>query len=469
MLFDSFQYILFLPLTVLIYYLIPHKFRWVFLLLASYYFYMSWQIEYALLILFTTTVDYFISQKIYKTTSRKTKKLLLLSSMTVNLGILFFFKYFNFINSSIQDVLSQFNIFYNKPELKVLLPVGISFYTFQILSYTLEVYQGKQKPEKHFGYFALYVVFFPQLVAGPIERFSRLAPQFRQKINFSWVNFNNGLRLILFGLFIKMVIADNLAPLVNEVYNKPEVYNSLSILQALFFYSFQIYSDFFGYSTIAVGSAMMMGIFIMDNFKTPYLAKSISEFWNRWHISLSTWFRDYLFIPLGGSRVKKYRFFLNILIVFTVSGLWHGANWTFFIWGLLHAIYYIFETLKKKVFPLQQTKSWGLVNIASVIGTFLLVSLAWIFFRSESFSKALMIFNSLFNNYGVQDTFVVSNIIWLLLAFFIILDIILYNKRFDTWIVSKNFIFRWSVYTVLLFSILALAGINYNPFIYFQF
>ena len=196
MLFDSFQYILFLPLTVLIYYLIPHKFRWVFLLLASYYFYMSWQIEYALLILFTTTVDYFISQKIYKTTSRKTKKLLLLSSMTVNLGILFFFKYFNFINSSIQDVLSQFNIFYNKPELKVLLPVGISFYTFQILSYTLEVYQGKQKPEKHFGYFALYVVFFPQLVAGPIERFSRLAPQFRQKINFSWVNFNNGLRLI---------------------------------------------------------------------------------------------------------------------------------------------------------------------------------------------------------------------------------------------------------------------------------
>ena len=214
---------------------------------------------------------------------------------------------------------------------------------------------------------------------------------------------------------------------------------------------------------------MMMGIFIMDNFKTPYLAKGIAEFWNRWHISLSTWFRDYLFIPLGGSRVKKYRFFLNILIVFTVSGLWHGANWTFFIWGLLHAIYYVFEMLKKKLFPLQQTTGWGFVNITSAIITFLLVSFAWIFFRSESFSKAMLVFESLFNNYGIQDTFFVSNIIWVLLGLFIILDIILYNKRFDTWIVPKKAIIRWSVYAVLLFSILALAGINYNPFIYFQF
>lgn len=469
MLFNSLHYFVFFPLVVMLYYLIPSRFRWMFLLAASYYFYMSWEIRYVLLILLTTTVDYTVARLMVLQTKRRNRLLLLWTSLTVNLGLLFFFKYFNFISDSIQLIFNQFNIFYNKPEFQVLLPVGISFYTFQTLSYTLEVYQGKQKPEKHFGYFALYIVYFPQLVAGPIERFSRLAPQLKTHHYFSWDHVKNGLRLILFGLFIKMVIADNLAPLVNQVYENPQSYHSLSVMMAMFFYSFQIYSDFFGYSIIAVGSSLVMGIKIMDNFKTPYLAKNIAEFWNRWHISLSTWFKDYLFIPLGGSRVKIPRFFINILLVFGVSGLWHGANWTFVIWGLLHGLYYLGEFLIKRVNPVKSINKGFIYNGLSIAVNFILVSFAWIFFRSESFDKAITMIQSLANNSGIDDTFRVNPVVWVLLLLFILSDILLYNTRFDEWIGRKSLYLRWSVYAILLFSVLALAGVNNNPFIYFQF
>lgn len=311
MLFNTIDFAIFLPAVVLIYYLIPPKFRWVLLLAASYYFYMSWKVEYILLIVVSTLVDYFSGIRMGKLEERRSRLPWLILSLCINLGLLFSFKYFNFASENLNVLFSKVGLAGKIPMHELLLPVGISFYTFQTLSYSIDVYFGRQKAEKHLGYFALYVSFFPQLVAGPIERYSRLAPQLRERHILSYDNLVNGLRLILYGLFIKMVIADNISPIVDQVYANPENYASGHVLTGIFLYSFQIYSDFFGYSTIAIGSALLLGVRIMDNFKSPYLAKNISEFWQRWHISLSTWFRDYLYFPLGGNRVSKYRWVLN--------------------------------------------------------------------------------------------------------------------------------------------------------------
>lgn len=469
MLFNSVHFLIFLPIVVIIYYLINPRWRWVFLLVASYYFYMSWKAEYAIIIIGSTIIDYWAGLRMGRDISKKRKRKYLLLSLASNLGVLFFFKYFNFVNESVQEVLNQFSVFYDKPEFNVLLPVGISFYTFQTLSYSIEVYTGKQKAEKHFGIFALYVSFFPQLVAGPIERFVRLGRQFKIRQKLKWENLSNGARLILYGLFIKMVIADNIALYVDQIYANPGIFNSWSIIQGIVLYSFQIYSDFFGYSIIAVGSAGLLGINLMDNFKTPYLAKNIGEFWNRWHISLSTWFRDYLFIPLGGSRVKIPRLYLNIFIVFTASGLWHGANWTFVIWGALHGLYYMIQNIGAKFFKIKEKENWPVSNIIKVAFNFTLVTIAWVFFRSESFDKAIFIFKSIFNNFGLSDAFQIPYVIIALLLGFILSDLILYNNRFDTWISNKKIYLRWGIYSLLLFSIIALSGVNNNPFIYFQF
>ncbi len=343
MFFNSVIYIVFLPLVVILYYLLPHKYRWILLLAASYYFYMCWEPGYIILIVFSTLVDYFCGIKMEKYLDKKKRSPYLFFSLLTNLGLLFTFKYFNFFSESIGPVLTHYNVISEIPRLKFLLPVGISFYTFQTLSYTIEVYRGKQAAERHLGIFSTYVAYFPQLVAGPIERFDRLGKQLKHKHYFHYHNLANGFRLILYGLFIKMVIADNIFPYVDAIYEDPGKYNSLSIILGTIFYSFQIYSDFYGYSLIAIGSALLMGIKIINNFQAPYLAKNITEFWHRWHISLSTWFKDYLFIPLGGSRVKKYRWIINILFVFTISGLWHGAAWTFIIWGALHGLLYVAE------------------------------------------------------------------------------------------------------------------------------
>lgn len=469
MLFNSVHFLIFLPIVVIIYYLINPRYRWIFLLIASYYFYMSWKAEYALIIIGSTIIDYWSGLRMGRDIPKKRKRKYLLLSLVSNLGILFFFKYFNFVNDSVQSILDQFSIFYNKPELNVLLPVGISFYTFQTLSYSIEVYTGKQKAEKHLGIFALYVSFFPQLVAGPIERFARLGRQFRIKHRLKWENISNGLRLILYGLFIKMVIADNIALYVDEIYANPNIYSSWSIIKGIVLYSFQIYSDFYGYSIIAIGSARLLGIDLMDNFKTPYLAKNISEFWNRWHISLSTWFRDYLFIPLGGSRVKVSRLYLNIFIVFTLSGLWHGANWTFVIWGALHALYYMIQSISNKIFKIKPQNKWSTLNVLKVIYNFFIVTLAWVFFRSGSLDEAINIFKSIINNFNITDTYYIPNTILALVAIFVLSDIILYNNRFDTWVENQKTVIRWGVYGFLLFSILTLSGVNNNPFIYFQF
>lgn len=471
MLFNTIDFVIFLPIAIFLYYLTPQKYRWIMLLAASYYFYMSWKVEYIFLIAFSTLVDYFTGISMENSTTKRKKRLLLILSLTTNLGLLFFFKYFNFAASNLNEALDQISIKQNVPLMNFLLPVGISFYTFQTLSYSIDVYYGRQKAERHLGYFALYVSFFPQLVAGPIERYSSLTPQFKIKHVFTYSNLANGLRLILYGLFIKMVIADNLAILVDEVYAAPENFSSFDIFKGLMLYSFQIYSDFYGYSIIAIGSAQLMGINLMDNFRTPYLAKNIAEFWQRWHISLSTWFRDYLYFPLGGNRVAKQRWVFNIFTVFVVSGLWHGASWTFLIWGASFGIVYLIEHFFNKAFNVTRSfKPFSIGHLFLALKTFLIVTLIWVFFRSQSFDGAMNVFYLLFENIGMKSKgLVIPNFLIIFFILFIISDLLLYNKRFDKWLGDFHWFGRWAVYGVLMFGIIVFAGAEDFPFIYFQF
>lgn len=328
MLFNSFAYAIFLPLVLIVYWAIPTKFRWLLLLIASYYFYMRWNYKYVVLILFTTIVSYSVALLLEQTKNQVLKRMYVVLSLMLCLGVLFVFKYFNFA----MGTLSRFIVF--EPRyLDLLLPVGISFYTFQTLSYVIDVYRGDIAAERNFGIYAAYVSFFPQLVAGPIERPSNLLPQIKEDHVFNIENADYGVRLILWGLFKKMLIADNLAVFVDLVFEDIYSYSGGAILIATLFFTIQIYCDFSGYSDIARGSAKLFGIELMENFKSPYFSTSVKDFWGRWHISLSSWFKDYLYIPLGGNRVKKIRNCVNVLITFLVSGLWHGANWNFVVWG----------------------------------------------------------------------------------------------------------------------------------------
>ena len=400
MLFNSYSFLVFFPIVIGLYFLLNPKLRWILLLVSSYYFYMCWNVNYIILIFASTVIDYFAGIGIYRT-SKKLNKLVFLSlSLISNLGILFTFKYYGFFSKSTENLLGIFNIAYHFPELDILLPVGISFYTFQTLSYTIDIYRGITIPERHFGRFALYVSYFPQLVAGPIERSYQLLPQLRNFINLNYSNVRDGLVLMTFGFFKKVVIADRLAEYVNLVYNNPGEYGGFSSLIATYFFSFQIYCDFSGYSDIAIGAAMVMGVRLMTNFSQPYFSRNIGEFWSRWHISLSTWFRDYLYIPLGGNRVGRSRWYFNLLFVFVVSGLWHGAGWNFVIWGLLHGVYLLFSALlsgsgvgnnslekKRKPFPMHQ--------FFQIVLTFHLVLLGWVFFRANSFEDAKLILGSI--------------------------------------------------------------------------
>lgn len=333
MLFNSFAYAIFLPIVFALYWLLPHKYRWALLLVASYYFYMSWNVKYVGLILFTTIASYVAALLMEKYENKKAKKIVLLATAVLCLGVLFFFKYFNFVSSSVAELLSLISIQFSPLTLKLLLPVGISFYTFQTLSYVIDVYRGDVKAEHHFGYYATFISFFPQLVAGPIERTENLLPQIKAQHTFDYEQATYGLKLMAWGFFKKIVIADSLSVYVSKVYNAPQSFEGFALILATVFFTFQIYCDFSGYSDIAIGTAKLMGINLMTNFKSPYFSTSIKEFWSRWHISLSTWFRDYVYIPLGGNRVSKVRHALNLLITFLVSGLWHGANWTFVLWG----------------------------------------------------------------------------------------------------------------------------------------
>jgi D-alanyl-lipoteichoic acid acyltransferase DltB (MBOAT superfamily) len=402
---------------------------------------------------------------------KKKRRPFLIISLIANFGLLFFFKYYNFAVVNLNELFEALHFTAYIKASSILLPVGISFYTFQTVSYSIDVYNGKQEPEKHLGYFALYVSFFPQLVAGPIERFSSLTPQLKQNHPFEWKNVRAGLQLILYGLFIKMVIADNVSAYVDKLYESPADFNSLSIMSGLFLYSFQIYSDFSGYSTVAIGSALLLGVHLMDNFKTPYLSKNIAEFWQRWHISLSTWFRDYVYIPLGGNRVGKRRWAFNIMMVFTLSGLWHGSNWTFIFWGGFFGVIYLIEHFFNKRFPtINPVKPFSVKHLLLALKTFILVTLIWVFFRSQTISESFVVLKSLFvNGFLTGQSLNIPLHVWIFLGIFIVSDLLLYNKRFDTWTSSQNFVLRWFIYALLLFLIIACSGVEIFQFIYFQF
>ncbi len=400
-------------------------------------------------------------------------------SLASNLGILFCFKYFNFVSESVAAAFSAWNIFYEIPLFDVLLPVGISFYTFQTLSYTIDVYNDRIPAEKHLGIFALYVAFWPQLVAGPIERSHHLLPQFRQRHAFDYLRVTDGLRLMLWGMFKKVVIADQLAVYVNQVYNHVDDYQGPALMIATFFFAIQIYCDFSGYSDMAVGSARVMGYDLMENFNRPYFAKSIREFWQRWHISLSTWFRDYLYIPLGGNRAVKWRWYYNLFITFLVSGLWHGANWTFAIWGALHGFFLIVEIATGNcwqkaanfLFPDEQS-FWN--RAFRVCVTMIQVCFAWIFFRANTVQDALTV---------LRKMFLFESDIWLhvvgkgslsLSAALVLILLAVHMKERRTaineYVGRLSAATRWSVYAAAFWAIVisGVFGVK-QEFIYFQF
>jgi D-alanyl-lipoteichoic acid acyltransferase DltB (MBOAT superfamily) len=346
---------------------------------------------YILILAGTIVVDYVAGLFLESTTNPRRKKIFLVASIIANVGVLAVFKYYNFINDNLTELLGVFHLKNEIPMLRILLPIGLSFHTFQAMSYTIEVYRGKQQAEKHFGMYALYVMFYPQLVAGPIERPQNILHQLKEKVVFNYDHIVSGLKLILWGLFVKVVIADRLSIYVDIVYNSPEHHSAISSLVATLFFTFQIYCDFSGYSSIAIGCAKVLGIDLMINFRRPYMSTSIREFWSRWHISLSTWFRDYLYIPLGGNRVSLYRNMFNLFFVFLVSGLWHGANWTFIIWGALHGFYLIMEIVFDRLVP-----SIKLPRSIRWILNFVLVAIAWVFFRASNFQTAKQILKNIY-------------------------------------------------------------------------
>lgn len=408
MLFNSIQFLIFLPIVLLLYYTIPHRVRYLWLLAASYYFYMCWNARYALLMLLSTAITY-LSGLLLEAVKKKNwscakttccKKWIVAFSLLSNLSILFYYKYFNFVFDSLARGLNFLHIQFSAPTVDVLLPVGISFYTFQALSYTIDVYRSNIYAEKNFFRYALFVSFFPQLVAGPIERSKNILTQLAVPHRFSFSNLREGLLLMLWGFFLKIILADRIAIFVDAVYANPEVYSGWFLIVASLLFSVQIYCDFSGYSTIAMGSALMLDIRLTENFSAPYLSGSISEFWRRWHISLTSWFRDYLYIPLGGSRRGAVRKQLNKLIVFLVSGLWHGAQFTFVIWGFLNGIYQVIGELTaplriRLVQKLGIRTSCVWYKLWRILCTFLLIDFSWVFFRASSLSQAFLILRSM--------------------------------------------------------------------------
>ncbi len=480
MLFNSLEFILFFPIVVAAYFALKPKYRWILLLLASYYFYMCWNYKYIVLIMLSTFVDYFSGIFIHKSSNKRVRTGFLLASLGVNLGLLFFFKYFNFFGDSLNYIFDQFNIFYDIPAYDYLLPVGISFYTFQTLSYTIDIYNGKQKPEYHFGRFALFVSFFPQLVAGPIERSVNLLPQFREDFKFEYERVKNGILLMVWGFFKKVVIADRLAEYVNTVYNNPEAHEGLQNIIATLFFSFQIYCDFSGYSDIAIGAAMIMGYRLMTNFRRPYFALSIREFWQRWHISLSTWFRDYVYIPLGGNRVVKWRWYYNLFITFLVSGLWHGAEWTFVIWGALHGFYLVFAIWTNKLRErfnnfIGLSKLPKLYQFVQIFVTFVLVYFSWIFFRANNTHDAFYIIGKHFSFSGNPELNLFSFNIDFYIAFISIIALLLIEFFEEYAQLSVNMMIKtprpakWALLVVVIFVIFVLGIWDEADFLYFQF
>ena len=484
MLFNSLQFLFFFIIVTSLYFALSHKWRWLLLLLSSCYFYMAFIPIYIVILGFTIIVDYFAGILIEKSKGQ-TRRLFLICSLIANIGVLAIFKYYNFINTNMAFFLQGFCLSDPLPYLSIILPIGLSFHTFKAMSYTIEVFRGNQKAEHHFGIYALYEMFYPQLVSGPIERPQNLLHQFREKHYLDYDRVVDGLKLMAWGLFQKVVIADRLAVVVDHVYDNPQMGNGLSFAVATLFFGFQIFCDFSGYSDMAIGAGRVMGFKLMENFNRPYLARSIPEFWRCWHISLSTWFKDYLYIPLGGNRVAMPRLYMNLFVVFMVSGLWHGSNWTFVIWGALHGFYYVFALMTKDLrsrirnklrvpeFPLLQT-----------LTTFTLVSVAWVFFRAGSLDVALYMIKRMITdipmisslslqqlsaqlNLGVPE----QELIMCFMVILILNTIHILQKRVNLslFVKQRSPLQRWVIYYGAIFSIILLGVFENRQFIYFQF
>ena len=473
MLFNSFQFLLFFPFVTTLYFILPHRLRWVILLTASCYFYMAFIPEYILILALTIIVDYTAGIFIERSEGRR-KKVFLISSIVVTCLILFVFKYINFFNDNSRLIYEAMGLKYPLGRFNILLPIGLSFHTFQSLSYVIEVYRGKQKAEHNFGIYSLYVMFFPQLVAGPIERPQNILHQFYEVKKFEWGNLVVGLRLILLGLFKKVVIADRVSVFANLVFDHPHDYAGFQTLAGVFFFTIQIYCDFSGYSDIAIGTARVLGFDLMQNFNYPYFSTSITEFWRRWHVSLSTWFRDYVYIPLGGNANGKLMQYRNLLITFAISGLWHGASWNFIVWGVYHGVWLIIENVMKVS---RNVKVFSVKGILKLISTIVIVMAGWIFFRAKTFPMAMDVFSGflhfhrsqlgiyMFGDYAFEILVAIVSIVLLFLVDFYLNFKDAFNK-FDTY----PRLVRWSFYYVLI-AFLVFVGAYHSQaeFIYFQF
>ena len=460
MLFNSLQFVLFFIIVTCLYFALPHKRRWALLLLASCWFYISFIPAYLLVLGFTIVVDYFAGIFIEKAQGIN-RKIFLIASLCANVGILAVFKYYNFLAVNFNELFHLFNNDTSIRLLNIALPIGLSFHTFQAMSYTIEVYRGNQKSERNFGIYALYVMFYPQLVAGPIERPQNMLHQFYERHEWDYERFKSGLMIIMWGLFKKIVIADRLSLLVNQSYNDPAHQTALNLVLATVLFSFQIYLDFSAYSEIALGTARVMGFKLMENFRTPYFSTSISEFWSRWHISLSSWFKDYVYIPLGGNRVSVPRWYFNLFFVFLLSGLWHGANWGFIIWGALHGFYLIFALVRKQVFP-------NLPRLPRLLQTFTvfgLVTFSWIFFRAADYTHFTAVFAGILKGGWFLQNYNLTEVFYCFALIALICFHEYYTEPFKVR-VSKKW---WLTLAALVTAIYFLGVFNGNQFIYFQF
>lgn len=483
MLFNSLEYLLFLPLVVVLYFTIPTKWRWLLLLVASYVFYMSWKTEYVILIAFTTMVDYLVALKIGQETQKRKKKIWLILSLVVNLGMLAGFKYLNFFTDTINILFSTTGASPPFSLYKILLPVGISFYIFQSLSYTIDVYRGYKKPETHPGKFALYVSFFPQLVAGPIERSTSLLPQIHKPLAFDEKRLVSGLKLMLWGFFKKLVIADRLGMFVSYIYENPGQHNGIPVIVATILFAFQLYCDFSGYTDIARGSARLMGYELMINFNRPLIARSLREFWNRWHISLTTWFRDYVLYSLPYISQKKiitWKVHRNLVITFLLMGFWHGAAWTFILFGLFHGLMLVLEAVAERPVALmyERTRFSRFPKIKNALGifyTFFMLCFSLFLFRAGNLSDSAVLMSKAINlsNTAASLRLMLRNneLIFGILMIAVLLLTEQYHARHNLIekIASRPLPIRWTVYIGFIFFILLFGVLHQQKFIYFQF
>ena len=479
MLFNSIQFLIFFPIVITVFFLLPHKYRKYFLLAASCYFYMSFIPKYMIILLFTSFVDFFgalLVQKFRKENKIFLQRLVFLIALALNVGLLVFFKYLGLLG----DTINFFGHMFNLQTLvfpEVILPIGISFHTFQSMGYLLDVYMGNEPAESNFIDFSLFLMFFPQLVAGPIERSGNLMSQLKAEHFIHYENISIGGRKMLWGMFKKVVVADNLSMFADAVFKNVDGYSGLGLIIGILAFSIQIYCDFSGYSDIAVGCAKMMDMDLMKNFDTPYFSASIPEFWRRWHISLSTWFKDYIYIPMGGNRVSKPRWCLNQMVTFTISGIWHGANFTFAVWGVLNGIYIIIsrfmQPVKKKIGEIfHADKIPRISHGISIILTFSLISFTWIFFRANTFSDAFYVITNMFGSTSYDFSIISEFRAWIaIFAPIILLGIegLTKSQKVTSWYIKSPTLVRLSSYGLLLAVIIIFGAYDNKSFIYFQF